>query len=385
MAKNNNYTRKYGYSSLNNVDASGKWPSFHEQLGTDVEKFIKSQLEDSIVDLHYEANGDGDNNLTLFGLNTFGEKVCSTKIVNADVRYSIDFNFINLTVGNKSYTGEDSAIRINKSGDLNVNISFKFLVTGNIAGSTFQEESAQTVTFSWYDDPECTIKDTRLKSIQKTVKPGEVITENINVLFDYAFTNKYLGIEYVENSTTVRHAFGTPLTLKALILSYGGQYLLRTNTISNLKLEGIEGSESVSDYYYTYYLDNTVRKSAKVTGTDPSNLMLPLQGLSEGVHDLFIRVQDLESDVNSTLLSNDIQITFIYQKEQDSNITATALVTNVPNEINNCDTSELFRVVTTDKKQGDVKIIVLKSNNLGNIVNINTIEDALTKKDLIFK
>jgi hypothetical protein len=100
---------------------------------------------------------------------------------------------------------------------------------------------------------------------------------------------------------------------------------------------------------------------------------------------LFIRVQDLESDVNSTLLSNDIQITFIYQKEQDSNINATALVTAVPNEINNCDTSELFRVVTTDRKQGDVKIIVLKSNNLGNIVNINTIEDALTKKDLIFK
>ena len=87
---------------------------------------------------------------------------------------------------------------------------------------------------------------------------------------------------------------------------------------------------------------------------------------------MFIRVQDLESDVNSTLLSNDIQITFIYQKEQDSNVNATALVTAVPNEINNCDTSELFRVVTTDRKQGDVKIIVLKSNNLGNIVNINT-------------
>jgi hypothetical protein len=162
----------------------------------------------------------------------------------------------------------------------------------------------------------------------------------------------------MEGSNTIRHSFGyssdsplgTSVTLKALILSYKGDYLLRTNTIAGLWVEGIDRTESITDYYYTYYLDNTNPKSAKVTGTDTSNLKLSLDGLSEGVHDLFIRVQDLELDSKATLVSNDIQITFIYQKEQDSNITATALVTNVPNEIDNCNASELFRVVTTDKK-----------------------------------
>jgi hypothetical protein len=40
----------------------------------------------------------------------------------------------------------------------------------------------------------------------------------------------------------------------------------------------------------------------------------------------------------------------------------------------------LFRVATTDKLQGDVQIVVLKSSNLGDIIGIKNIEEALASK-----
>ena len=55
---------------------------------------------------------------------------------------------------------------------------------------------------------------------------------------------------------------------------------------------------------------------------------------------------------------------------------AVAMVSEVPNEINNCNLSKFFKVVTTANISGDIEIIALKSSTPGNIIDINTIEDA---------
>ena len=52
------------------------------------------------------------------------------------------------------------------------------------------------------------------------------------------------------------NTLGTQITLKALQLEYLGEYLLRSNTITQLKLKGLDSNESASNYYYTYYLDD---------------------------------------------------------------------------------------------------------------------------------
>ena len=60
-------------------------------------------------------------------------------------------------------------------------------------------------------------------------------------------------------------------------------------------------------------------------------------------------------------MSNYLPISFIYQTDDIKG--ALALVTEVPNTINNCDMSRLFKVITTDKISGDIEIVVIKSNN----------------------
>ena len=110
MAKNKDYTKQYQYTKLNDTT---EWGSFNEQPGSIVEGFLKSQLEDSVVDFDYDTS-----DFTLSGKNAFGETVCSTRIVNADPSYSVDFQFINVTVGNRDpFTGTDSSVQINTLTD----------------------------------------------------------------------------------------------------------------------------------------------------------------------------------------------------------------------------------------------------------------------------
>jgi hypothetical protein len=63
------------------------------------------------------------------------------------------------------------------------------------------------------------------------------------------------------------------------------------------------------------------------------------------------------------------------------------MVSEVPNEINNCNLSKFFKVVTTANISGHIEIVALKSSTPGNILGINTIEDAKLERnqDFLFK
>ena len=396
MAKNNNYKKEYSQTVLNEIK-DNKWGDFNEQSGSTVEQFIKSELENSIVDFDYvfEAEEGSTDKQMLLGKNAFGKVVCSTKIVNANPTYSGELDFTKLIIGTKEYLKNTSSnIQVNKTGTISVIAKFKYIITGNIAGSNYNETSSQSVTFAWYDYSNGSmIKNGNLPSLTTNVIPGEEISVNLSSLFEYAFSGKYLGIEYNPMNSgqnivyfgQTENTLGTQITLKALQLEYLGEYLLRSNTITQLKLKGLDSNESASNYYYTYYLDDLNANHIKVTSTNNENLTLELPQLTEGIHDLFIRVQDTNQDESATLISNDVQISFIYQKETDSNLKdSKALVTAIPNQINNCDTSTLFKVITTDKLQGNIKVIVLKSSILGDLIEIDTIEKAL-KSNFIFK
>ena len=360
--------------------ADRKWTAFEGFQGSEVELFLKDKLEDSVVDFQYYNSGfeapDGTiHNNILAGLNAFGQVVCYTQIINADPTYTADFAFQNVVIGSTTYNAGATydPIQVNKSDSLVVNTTFKYLLTGNIAGSEFNETSAQSVTFKWFKDALGSEVDATLDTVTRTVTPGESITLDITKMYENTFSNRYLGVQFTtpKSDTIITHVFDTPFTLRKLDLSYGGNLVINTNILTNITLNGTEG-EDLGTYMLEYYLDNTTKNEVNLSSSmTPSQISLTLPNLTEGAHDVFLRAR------GGKLTSNYVQVSFIYQKLEDSALRdAVAMVSEVPNEINNCNLSKFFKVVTTANISGNIEIVALKSSNPGNIIGINTIEDA---------
>lgn len=360
--------------------ADHKWTAFEGFQGSEVELFLKDKLEDSVVDFQYYNSGfeapDGTiHNNILAGLNAFGQVVCYTQIINADPTYTADFAFQNVVIGSTTYNAGATydPIQVNKSDSLVVNTTFKYLLTGNIAGSEFNETSAQSVTFKWFKDALGSEVDATLDTVTRTVTPGESITLDITKMYENTFSNRYLGVQFTtpKSDTVITHVFDTPFTLRKLDLSYGGNLVINTNILTNITLNGTEG-EDLGTYILEYYLDNTTKNEVNLSSSmTSSQISLTLPNLTEGAHDVFLRAR------GGKLTSNYVQVSFIYQKLEDSALRdAVAMVSEVPNEINNCNLSKFFKVVTTANISGNIEIVALKSSNPGNIIGINTIEDA---------
>ena len=375
------------YNSLQIKETDGKWTDFEQKPGSEVELFLKDKLEDSVVNFTYFNTGfevpDTKEilNNVLVGYNAFGNVVCYERIINADPTYTYTFGFQNVTIGATPYQEGGTTIQVNKTDNLTASVTFSYLLTGSIAGSEFNEASPQTVTFKWFKDQQGDEVDVTLDTLTRTVTPGESITVDISKVFENAFSGRYLGMVFTlpKSTTEVVKVFATPFTLRKLVLSYAGNLLITTPTLTNIQLDGI--NEDLSDYSIQYYLDNTTRLTQKLDGSTmtPSSIKLELPNLNEGAHDIFMRI----TDSLGKLTSNFIQVGFIYQKTSESTLTdAIAMVSEVPNEIDNCNLSKFFKVITTDKLSGNIEIVALKSSNYSNLANINTIEAAKSSRFL---
>jgi hypothetical protein len=129
--------------------------------------------------------------------------VCRVQVVNAEITYSADFRFINVSVGNTVYTqGSMDSIKINKTDNVAMSTKVRCIITGNSAGNTFNETSPLLLTFNWYNDTNSNSIDNNLPNYSEYITPGEEVTININKMFEYAFTNKILGISYTIGGKT---------------------------------------------------------------------------------------------------------------------------------------------------------------------------------------
>jgi hypothetical protein len=130
-----------------------------------------------------------------------------------------------------------SSIRINKTDQVAITTKFKCIVTGNSGGNTFNETSALPLTFKWYTETNGSYtEDRNLPSFTTNITPGEEVVVNLNPLFEYAFTNKALGVSYTIDDKEQTKYFSSSITLKSLQLSYVGEYLLRSNILTGLSL-----------------------------------------------------------------------------------------------------------------------------------------------------
>lgn len=384
------------YNSSQIVESDNKWTSFENFPGSEVELFLKDKLEDSVVEFKYWNTGfitpdthEVLNNV-LEGKNVFGQTVCYERVINADPTYTADFEFQKVTVGTSQYNlGEGRLdIQVNKSDNLTATATFKYLLTGNIAGSEYNETSAQSITFKWFKDQQGLDVDATLDTLTRTVSPGETVTVDVTRMFESSFSKRYLGVVFrVPNGKVdIVKMFDQPFTLRKLELSYTGNAVIRNASainecvITNINLNGV-GSDDLSTYKLEYYLDGVVKQEKQLDSSMTiSNIRLNLANLTEGAHDLFVRAVS-----SGNLTSNYIQISFIYQKTEGSVLTnAVAMVSDVPNEINNCNLSKFFKVVTTANISGHIEIVALKSSTPGNIIGINTIEDAKLERNQNF-
>jgi hypothetical protein len=192
------------YSSSQITESNGKWTDFEGFQGSAVELFLKDKLEDSIVEFEYHNAGflTPDTNETLnnvlVGKNAFGRPICYTRVINADPTYTADFAFQNVIIGSTSYNAGTTygTIQVNKSDTLTASTTFKYLLTGNIAGSEFNETSAQAVTFKWFKDQQGLEVDATLDTLTRTVTPGESISLDITKMYESSFSNRYLGVVF---------------------------------------------------------------------------------------------------------------------------------------------------------------------------------------------
>ena len=370
------------YSSSQITESNGKWTDFEGFQGSAVELFLKDKLEDSVVEFEYHNKDyitpDTKETLqnVLVGKNAFGRTVCYTRVINADASYTADFAFQNVTIGSTSYNAGTTygTIQVNKSDTLTASTTFKYLLTGKIAGSEFNETSAQSVTFKWFKDQQGLEVDATLDTLTRTVTPGESISLDITKMYESSFSNRYLGVVFKTPKSDVEivKMFETPFTLRKLELSYKGALVINSPILTNINLEGTSG-EDLGTYKLEYYLDNVSKLTAPLSSSMTTNqIRLELSNLSEGAHDVYVRAVS-----GGNLTSNYTQISFIYQKLEGSELKdAVAMVSEVPDVIDNCNLSKFFKVVTTANISGDIEIVALKSSTPGNIIGINTIEQA---------
>ena len=370
------------YNSSQITESNGKWTDFEGFQGSEVELFLKDKLEDSVVEFEYHNTGfitpdtkETLNNI-LEGKNAFGQTVCYTRVINADPTYTAQFAFQSITIGSTSYNAGTTygTVQVNKSDTLTASTTFTYLLTGNIAGSEFNETSAQSITFKWFKDQQGLEVDATLDTLTRTVNPGESVVLDITKMYESSFSNRYLGVVFKTPKSDVEivRVFETPFTLRKLELSYNGALVINSPILTNINLDGTSG-EDLGTYKLEYYLDNVTKQTAQLSSSMTTNqIRLELANLSEGAHDVYVRAVS-----GGNLTSNYTQISFIYQKTEGSELKdAVAMVSEVPDVIDNCNLSKFFKVVTTANISGDIEIVALKSSSPGNIIGINTIEQA---------
>ena len=365
------FNKKYRDHALT---SSSGWGSFDGNSGSIVEAFLKDKLENSVVDFTYqftdtENNGYGDQQL--LGKNAFGEVVCSTQIINADPKYTVDCDINSVTIGSTKYTNSYSDATVNYSNTLTAEIDLKYIRTGNLMGNTFNDTSLQTITLEWFD--EVGEKDNQAVSMTINITPGESVKHDISYMFKHALSNKLLGITYTDGQTYDTIYFKPRFNIKKLTLSYNNPYVIYTTTLSGFTLDGADNE--FEGYEWQYCLDSTTVTKVPINN-DINSLRFQLPSITEGAHNLYLRV------VKGTLMSNWIPISFIYQTEDTKS--ARAIVTEIPDTINNCNMSRLFKVVTTNKISGNIEIVVLKSNSQNELSKVTTIESA-KQSNYLFK
>lgn len=394
-----NFDKKYNNQEnhLNQADENG-WPDWDNESGVNVQEFIKSQLENSIVDVNFEQGSDPK----IQGINAFGQVVSEVKAVIAEPVYAYEIKIKKVNIGSFEFLDSDAltTIELNYNPDLRATATLQIYTIQTIAGDASYIREARTVNLYWIDQTGS--KQLLYGHIDNQVVnsclEGQTVTIDITPMFKQGFSNLRLIAELVdEKANGTKNAFkantnsidnGIPFYETQIILSAPTSPLsVSTTENANAFVLNISGiSDNYSDYELQYYeydpnVANVFCKAQTPITLDSASQVSLL--LSKGTHYIYARVKKkndvIIQNIPVTVASDWIQLNLLVQTSATSNNEGTAIITDIPQSLTNCNSTKLYRICTTDKRSCNLTVSAyLATTNQ----NISSEENLFNRLDI---
>lgn len=384
------YEKKYNQSGVL-INDDGSWQDWNNQSGSNVQEFIKGALEDAIVDFQYGSDS------ILRGINGLGETVveAAVNVVKPIYNFNQDDASLKIYINNVLATKATEDVNANSGLKVEAVLNWNLVQTVNTTVNQFSpnqityqihlcKENGEIISAAssiltgvgTYNAKGLRIDISKLFSkaefasgytyIKASALYKYINDSNVEVLIESPvittsrFNVRRLEVNYPESAGILR----TPI----VTLNFGG---VDADVVSDLSLEGkvLKADGRTTDFQQALSLANTsqfnldLTDSSKFTGVLDENK--PAQTVS-----LCVRLKNK----TGTLYSDYTTINALYQRQDTIEQQAGAMVaiSNVPSEVYNCDSANLFTIQTTEKMQGDLTIYVYKSSKAGTLTNIQT-------------
>ena len=387
MARVSEYEKQYNPSGVL-INEDGSWQDWNNQSGTNVQQFIKGALEDAIVDFEYGADS------ILRGKNGLGKTIveAAVNVVKPIYNFNQDDSSLKIYVNDVLATKTTEDVNANSGLKVEAVLNWNLIQTVN---TTVNEFSPNQITYQIHlckENGEIISTTSSILTGQGTYNKNG-IRINISKLFSKAeFASGYT---YIKSSVLYRYIndsneqveIESPLisqsrfNVRRLEVSYpsdGG--IIRTPVVT-LNLSGVDNdvvNDLTLDGQALLSNGQTTKLTSALDTGNTNKLSLDLTNYS-GIIDASKAAQTIGMCVrlknsSGTLYSDYVTINVLYQKQDtvEQQAGATVAISNVPNEVYNCDSANLFTIQTTDQMQGDITIYVYKSSKPGDLVNIQT-------------
>ena len=390
MARTSEYleNKKYNRDKVLINQTDGSWEDWNNQSGTNVQQFIKGALEDAIVDFEYGTDS------ILRGKNGLGETVVEAAVNVVKPIYYFDEEYASM----KIYVNDVQATAANVDVNANSNLKVEAVLNWNLiqkVNTTVNEFSPNQITYQVHlckADGDIISSTSSILTGQGTYNE-KGLRVDISKLFSKAeFSSGYTYIKssilysYLNDSGDLipiesRVISSTRFNVRRLEVSYpsdGG--IIRTPVVT-LDLYGVDNdvvNDLTLDGQVLLSNGQTTKLTSALDAGNTNKLSLDLTNYS-GIIDTSKAAQTIGMCVrlknsSGTLYSDYVTVNVLYQKQDtvEQQAGATVAISNVPNEVYNCDSANLFTIQTTDQMQGDITIYVYKSSKPGDLVNIQT-------------
>ena len=390
MARTSEYleNKKYNRDKVLINQTDGSWEDWNNQSGTNVQQFIKGALEDAIVDFEYGTDS------ILRGKNGLGETVVEAAVNVVKPIYYFDEEYASM----KIYVNDVQATTANVDVNANSNLKVEAVLNWNLiqkVNTTVNEFSPNQITYQVHlckADGDIISSTSSILTGQGTYNE-KGLRVDISKLFSksefssgYTYIKSSILYSYLNDSGDLipiesRVISSTRFNVRRLEVSYpsdGG--IIRTPVVT-LDLYGVDNdvvNDLTLDGQILLSNGQTTKLTAALDAGNTNKLSLDLTNYS-GIIDASKAAQTIGMCVrlknsSGSLYSDYVTINVLYQKQDtvEQQAGATVAISNVPNEVYNCDSANLFTIQTTDQMQGDITIYVYKSSKPGDLVNIQT-------------
>lgn len=384
-----NYEKKYNPSGLLINKEDNTWMDWNNQSGTNVQEFIKGELEKAVVDFEYE-------NSVLYGINSLGERVVSAdvNVIKPSYRFVNEDAILDIMLNGSTTPISGEIKNVNATSSLVVKTRFKwhliqtvgdkdsdsknsvkyraFLIKpGSSDGEKFASNGLELSGQANYSESGFNLDISKLFS-KNEISSGTV---QLRVVLSYSYVND--SEELIEEQCILDSA--TKLNVKRIELSYPSDKGLLQNSTITFNLSGIDASDAEDFEFRCGVLvgTQTVSVSQKLDTSDTSQVLFNIASavpgaITKDVQTINLCARVVNKDVS--LFSDWLTVSALYQSPStiEAQAGATVAISYVPESVSNCDSANLFNVVTTDKMQGEMIVHVFKSNKESDIQNIST-------------